>query len=132
MAAETKEQKEAAAEEKRVAEQTEKDAEAARLAAASVSAADATAKATAEAREQEQLKDKAEREETAEDGGDDGEFAGKVYSSENFSITTSTPNAGTSIEIRPAGWVGPGTFVAASRVKELAELLGKVKNLPKE
>jgi hypothetical protein len=62
---------------------------------------------------------------------DDGPFAGQLHASDNFVITTADVVGREVVEIRPAGWVGPGFEVGADRLGELKTLIGKVK-VPKK
>lgn len=58
------------------------------------------------------------------------DFAGQYEYDENFVVTTDDRAGRSVVEIKPVGWVGPGFEVAGSKVKGLAKLLGKLKNLP--
>ncbi len=62
----------------------------------------------------------------------DGKFEGQVHTSEHFFIETHSDLNGTFAEIKPRNWMGEGLRVSPFRFKELVELIGKVKNLPKE
>lgn len=127
----TDEEKAAKAEDKRLADAAEEEKKTREAAANSVGAAEAEAKAKAEQAVQDQLKEQTERGEAARES-DTEEFAGQFLSSDNFSVVTTEHLGRAVLELRPAGWVGEGTIIAASRVQEVADLLGKVKNLPKE
>lgn len=106
------------------------EAERAQQAAASRAQADIEAKAAGEARDKAQAKEQqARRDEAAE--VTDGEFAGHIYTSENFVASTSESFGRAVIEVKPAGWVGEGFVIPASRVEEFKKLISSVKNAPK-
>lgn len=122
--------KEQEAKQKAAEANLEQEAEDARLAQASRSSAEAQAAAEADLREQ--LRNELREEITKEAQGEGDSFGGQHLSSDNFSIVTTETAGRPGVEIRPAGWVGPGFEIAPSRVKELRDLLGKVKHLPKD
>lgn len=104
------------------------EAEAARLAANSRSASEAEAAATAELAVQKQQQAQQDLKDEAKDGSE--EFGGGFYSTDNFSAVTRESFGRQVVEIKPAGWVGEGFIVAGSRIDELKDLIGKIKNLP--
>lgn len=59
-------------------------------------------------------------------------FAGQNVVSDNFSVATTEAFGVATVEIKPAGWVGDGFRITGKRVKELAKLLGQLKNLPEQ
>lgn len=104
-------------------------------------AASAAAQAATDANQARQVKDQQTRQanlsvgknpETGKDVDDDGEFSGQLITSDHYAITT-RDNVGRGVlEIKSAGWVGPGFEVPANKVADLKKALGQVKNLPKE
>jgi hypothetical protein len=109
--------------------------------AGKLAASSAAAQAATDANQARQVKDQQTRQsnlsvgkdpETGDDVEDDGEFAGQLITSDFYGIVT-RDNVGRGVlEIKPAGWVGPGFEVPANRVADLKKALGQVKNLPKE
>jgi len=74
--------------------------------------------------------------ETADDKGGkeatNGPFAGQLLSTDHYAAVTTEFQGRQVVEIRPAGWVGPGFEFPATRIKEVQKLLGQVKSLPKQ
>lgn len=59
-------------------------------------------------------------------------FAGQVLHGSHYAVETKEVFGRQIVEIKPIGWVGAGLEVSATRAKEIATLIGKVKSLPKQ
>ena len=123
-------EKDAKLEAQHVEEQKAADDEAAKVAATARSASETEASAFDDlhtkivAEVTQRLRDQ------ANDQDVDDSFGGQHVTSDHFSVATTESFGRQTVEIKPSGWVGEGFVVAGSRLKELADVLGQVKNLP--
>ena len=63
---------------------------------------------------------------------DDGDFSGQILHGKHYAVETKEVFGRQIVEIKPIGWIGTGLEVSATRSKEIATLLNKVKALPKQ